>query len=222
MKTCFPIKNVLILFLTLNCFSQAYPQGQVTGVTFIPPAPTELDAIKVIGEIMMYNSACPLISISCSQTGPTTIDVMAYHCYGMMTLICNATDTCDLPPLAPGVYSVAFCLWAGTPCPSPGSFTNADTYYQTLTVSPVTGINEKLTDMTTPLFPNPCDGNFTLTHAGDEGTLLVLSPDGRMLKALVIIPGTNHFFLGLPSGLYIAVIKTRDGSYKFQTLAITG
>ena len=85
-----------------------------------------------------------------------TVSASALHCIGMLTVICNYTDTFSIGPQAAGNYNFDMTLSSGagmSPC-SPGIVPD-DTKSYSFSVSPVTDLVSVKNQETLKVFPNP-------------------------------------------------------------------
>lgn len=82
-----------IFFLMLP--SWVFSQGQILNITVDPANPTTADYVKVYVELAFNSGGCDLDFSGHSTNGNTTT-ASAMHCVGMLTVICNITDTFNL------------------------------------------------------------------------------------------------------------------------------
>jgi hypothetical protein len=210
---------VLFVFVFFSILT-AHPQGNVNNIQIMPSNPTTSDHIMIIGDVMLWNSACPLLNIMCYQNGPGVIEVHAYHCYGMLPAVCNALDTCTVSPLPAGTYNLAFYLWTGSPCPNPMTYQCADTAFKTIIVTTISSFSENKQGTGILINPNPCNESLFLTNFNEEGELLILAMDGRLLEKHSLASGKNELSLDLSTGLYLAVFHNKDYYSKGTPLSI--
>ena len=121
-------------------------QGSIISLTIFPTYPTNTDTVYVYAELAFTSSSCPLDIKSYSILG-NNIVASTQHCLGMLTTICNTTDTFKLNPLALGAYIFDLTLssgFGGPPC-TPGVVPDD---YDTITfnVSALVGIEEHTTN----------------------------------------------------------------------------
>ena len=93
-------------------------QGSIISLTISPTYPTNTDTVYVYAELAFTSSSCPLDIKSYSILG-NNIVASTQHCLGMLTTICNTTDTFKLNPLAAGTYTFDLTLssgFGGPPC----------------------------------------------------------------------------------------------------------
>jgi hypothetical protein len=206
----------MVLFTGLFLLSRvALSQGNVNSIQIIPSNPTTLDDISIVGDVTINSASCPIVNISCFQNG-SFIEVNAYHCFGMLPMLCDSYDTCSMSPLAPNLYTVVFYLWTGSPCPGPGTFVCNDTAYETFLVTPVSDVSENSQKAEILIYPNPGEGDLFLINNTDDGELLIFSAEGRMLEKHSFVSGKNEFSLDLAQGMYLAVFHKRN-SYSAAT-----
>ena len=119
-----------------------FGQGSIISLTVSPTYPTETDTVYIYAELAFGYSSCPLDVKSHIILG-NNIVASTQHCLGMLTTICNTTDTFKLNPLAVGTYTFDLTLSSGAggpPCTA-GIVPND---YDTITfyVSPSTSVEE--------------------------------------------------------------------------------
>ena len=92
--------------------------GSISSLTISPVNPNNTDTIYIYAELLFTSSGCPLDMKSHSVLG-NNIVASTQHCLGMLTTICNTTDTFKLNPLAVGTYTFDLTLssgFGGPPC----------------------------------------------------------------------------------------------------------
>jgi len=136
------MKKLLLILLCLPMIGFGQIQGSIISLTISPTYPTNTDTVYVYAELAFTSSSCPLDIKSYSISG-NNIVASTQHCLGMLTVICNTTDTFKLNPLAVGTYIFDLTLssgFGGPPC-TPGIVPND---YETITfyVYPFTSVEE--------------------------------------------------------------------------------
>ncbi len=120
-------KTITIIALAMASFN-AYAQF-LQGVSITPQNPTSIDTIRVVATGYLPSSGCDDKSVTISQQG-NQININALHCMGLLTTICNVSDTVVIPPLSAGTYTVNFSLSGGflpAPCVASGQTASATT-----------------------------------------------------------------------------------------------
>ncbi|MEY3342571.1 MAG: hypothetical protein RL090_255 [Bacteroidota bacterium] len=108
---------IILVFATTNMFGQF-----LQGVSITPQNPDSNDSIRVIATGFLPSSGCNDKTITISQQG-SQINIDALHCMGLLTTICNVSDTVFLPPFPAGTYTLNFTLAGGllpAPCVASG------------------------------------------------------------------------------------------------------
>ena len=151
-------------------------QGSIISLTISPTYPTNTDTVYVYAELAFTSSSCPLDIKSYSILGNNVV-ASTQHCLGMLTTICNTTDTFKLNPLALGTYIFDLTLssgFGGPPCTA-GIVPND---YDTITfyVSPSTSVeeyntNKELLKVTDILGRETKQTNQPLFYIYDDGTV---------------------------------------------------
>ena len=86
--------------------------GSISSLTISPVNPNNTDTVYIYAELLFTSSDCPLDMKSHSVLG-NNIVASTQHCLGMLTTICNTTDTFKLNPLAVGAYTFDLTLSSG-------------------------------------------------------------------------------------------------------------
>ena len=100
-------------------------------MTVSPTYPTETDTVYIFAELSFSSSDCELLA-KIDYMSVNSITASTQHCLGMLTTICNTTDTFKFNPLSAGTYIFDLTLstgFGGPPC-SPGIVPND---YDTIT-----------------------------------------------------------------------------------------
>jgi hypothetical protein len=130
------MKQTLLLFLLListHTFAQT-----IQSFAILPSNPTETDSITILADCSFSAGPCEQHSGGISING-NTIDSWSLHCLGMLTVICNHTDTFYIGTLSAGNYIFHFQLDKGygeVAC-TPGIVAGPDSSYS-FTVLPAT------------------------------------------------------------------------------------
>jgi hypothetical protein len=142
------------LILSLCCLANFLSaQGVINSIEIVPSSPTVVDSVQLVGHFTFSHGGCEKELFVASVVGSSVI-AEARHCLGMLTVICDESDTINLGILASGVYSVDLSLYTGfgmTPC-TIDSIADA-TDNSTFTVSPATSALEVALDF--KIVPNP-------------------------------------------------------------------
>lgn len=150
------MKNIYTLLLSL-CFSVAgSAQGNINSYTVFPANPTTNDTVYVYVDSWFSSGGCPLDNLYHGLSG-TTITATAHHCIGLLTVICNATDTFKIDPLPAGTYDFNMTLTSGSgPMPCTPGIAPDDMGTTSFTVSQAVGIPEF--DLASLKLENPVSG----------------------------------------------------------------
>jgi hypothetical protein len=150
--------------------------GSISSLTISPANPNNTDTVYIYAELLFTSSGCPLDMKSHSVLG-NNIVASTQHCLGMLTAICNTTDTFKLNPLALGIYTFDLTLssgFGGTPCTA-GIVPDDNDTISFNVVTPV-GIeeqttNKKLLKVTDLLGRETKQTNQPLFYIYDDGTV---------------------------------------------------
>ena len=121
-------------------------QGFIISFTIFPTYPTETDTVYIYADLMFSSSDCDCLTKIDYRSG-NSITASTQHCLGMLSTICNTTDTFKFDPLPAGSYTFDLTLssgFGGPPC-SPGIIPDD---YDTITfnVSAFVGIEDYSTN----------------------------------------------------------------------------
>jgi len=192
----------LFTFCLFSLFSfQLFAQGgTIVSFSINPPNPVEGDDIEVYADVSFPYSGCDLEFIAFPLNG-TDILATAHHCNGLLTSICNTTDTFELGQLPAGDYTFDLTLTSGQGGPgcSPGIVPDDNDQFQ-FTVSPSVGIDE-IENLDGFVFPNPVNDVLNLKRPL-ANTALITDASGK--RVAEIASGTKQADLShLPNGIYV-------------------
>ncbi len=206
-------KNIYILIIGLLFSANTFAQGTITGFVIDPPAPTTTDIVKVYANVMFTTMGCAVDNQNHSTSGSSTTGY-AHHCLGMLTAICNTTDTFNLGMLPAGMHTFNMTLTSGIggpPC-TPG-FIADDNDNITFTVTTATGIVDMQNSKNIIVYPNPLHTNATFKIDAEikitNAELRITDVIGRVVKTISSIQ-TNEFTLERE--------KLSDGVYFYQLI----
>ena len=198
----------LYLFAVLFCFSGTVVKAQfIQQLRLDPVQPVDNLPVKVIADLYFPNSGCPLDSLSVSQPASNRFVGYALHCVGLLTTICNTSDTFDLGVLPAGSYR--FLLreeygWLPSPCTAGTQPPAIDSIDFQVTVS--SGAVE-FPKPAVALFPNPApDGLFTIRiDPQPQGAVCrILDMGGRLLQTIPVDSPTPQIDLtACANGIYL-------------------
>jgi len=170
------MKKGLLILLCLPMIGLGQMLGSISSFTISPINPNNTDTVYIYAELLFTSSGCPLDMKSHSVLG-NNIVASTQHCLGMLTTICNTTDTFKLNPLAVGTYIFDLTLssgFGGPPC-TPGVVPDD---YDTITfnVSAFVGAeehatNKELIKITDLLGRETNQTNQPLFYIYDDGTV---------------------------------------------------
>ena len=139
------MKKILLILVCLPMIGFGQMFGSISSLTISPLNPNNTDTVYVYAELLFASSGCLLDMKSHSVSG-NNIVASTQHCLGMLTAICNTTDTFKLNPLAVGTYTFDLTLSSGlgTP-PCKAGIISDDNYVFTFDVVTSVGIEEQTT-----------------------------------------------------------------------------
>ncbi len=169
------MKKLLLILLCLPMIGLGQMLGSISSLTISPVNPNNTDTVYIYVELLFTSSGCPLDMKSHSVLG-NNIVASTQHCLGMLTAMCNTTDTFKLNPLAVGTYTfdlTIFTGFGGPPCMSlPGEAYETITFY----ISSSTSVeehttNKELLKVTDLLGRESKQTNQSLFYIYDDGTV---------------------------------------------------
>lgn len=106
-----------ILFILVVLFTSQLNAQSINSLTVYPTQPGVNDSVYLIANCNFPAGSCDQHTQGASISG-NVISAWAIHCIGMLSVICNATDTINLGVLPAGNYTANFQLDHGM-MPSP-------------------------------------------------------------------------------------------------------
>ena len=191
--------------------------NQYNEYTVGPIYPSSNDTIYVYIDLAFPTSSCVLDNSSVQVSG-NNITASSQYCLGILTSICNTTDTIVIMPLPAAVnYYFNYFLSVGSlplPC-SPGVVPN-DSLSFDFAVEHIAGIDEKST-FSYGLSPNPTLGTFEVylpSFIEDEFSYLIKNNQGGLVQSTGIIESNiQKFDLNLKSGMYYVILSSKSYGY---------
>lgn len=204
-------KKLLFLFL-LSAFQI---QAQViNNVYSVPANPTTADSVYILADCQFGNASCNAHTQGQSFLSSNHIGAYALHCLGMLTVICNYTDTFSLGLLPAGNYTFDFQLdegFGGPPC-TPGIAPGPSQTYN-FTVSVPTSVNE-IGNEDFKIYPNPASRELRIKNAGlrIEKISIYNSLGGKLFSQQLAANNQEQIVdvSTLSPGIYIVELKAGD------------
>jgi hypothetical protein len=199
------MKKVLLMLCILSNGHLFAQFGQVTNVQIIPANPTDADQVKAVVQVMLGGSPCTL-DISTNNIIGNTIELSNYYCEGMLTMICNRTDTINLGTLAAGTYSLNVNMWSG--CSPYVAVDSALSNGFTVSVfSGVAAVDEK---SGFKLFPNPTNNSIVNLHSNSTNPYSIVCYNSLGQEAFGMSNLTGNQTINLPKERGVYFIKIID------------
>ena len=208
------MKKINSTFLLLSLLSNiVLSQGNINNINIQPLNPSSNDTIFVYADIQFPSSSCEYFN-SFQSTSANTIEITTQHCIGMLTTLCNITDTIKINPLSPGSYSLNLKLtsdinYGFAPCN--GGTNVEDSAAVVFNVSAPLNFkdNKKINFSITP---NPSNRNIYISsiYNINELSASIYSFDGKLILGEIIKLNTNLSF-DLENGIYF--LKLSNGNH---------
>ena len=107
------MKKIYTLLFFVTTFLSAQAQyGTINSMTIIPPNPTTIDTVKLIGDITVGYMNCPLANSTVTNLSPGNYMVEAFYCMGMLTALCGSIDTFTIGVLPAGTNNIYMTLYS--------------------------------------------------------------------------------------------------------------
>ncbi len=193
---------------------KAQGAGTINGFSHTPVNPTTSDSITFYVEVTFNSGGCQPDTKGITVNG-TSVNASALHCIGMLTVICNYTDTFSIGPQAAGNYNFNMALSSGaglSPC-SPGIVPD-DTKNYSFTVSSLTDSEVIKTHNPLKIFPNPATDFVYFESCNNFLHLCIYNMTGQ--KVIEETFNTKRIQLNtknLQRGLYFYSAETKTGEY---------
>lgn len=204
------MKNFILILCLLSSKLLFAQFGQVTSVQIIPPNPTDVDQVKAVVEVMLGSSPCTLNN-SVSNVNGNIIEISNFYCEGMLSMICNRTDTINLGTLATGVYSLDVNIATGC-----GPFVPVDSSLSNgFTVSVFSGIDFMEKQNNFKIYPNPIYNSIVNLQANSTHPYSFVCYNSIGVEVIGMTNISGNQVINLPKEPGIYFIKIID--YQSQT-----
>jgi hypothetical protein len=203
------MKAKLTLLFT---FGILFTQAQfIDQISIYPPNPTSNDQVYFIAKCYFSSGTCNQKTQNISIAG-NQIYASALHCIGMLTYICDETDSFYIGNLPQGTYHVNFQLDAGAgPLPCTPGIVAGPSDSLTFTVQNATGLSS-LENQVLVVSPNPTREKAQIRISGEFTNSTLEIRDITGAKVIEIHPDKASIEVdlkNLPAGVYQAVFLTR-------------
>lgn len=198
--------RLLSIVLMLSAGS-AFTQGSILSMNVDPMNPAVNDTITISADLQFAYSDCVLESKNIALSG-NTFYANAHHCTGMLTALCNITDTfIVLPPHIPGIYILDFTLTSGSgPVPCTPGIVSDDNQVTTFKIEDDAG-TDNLNQEGVVLYPNPVGNELTVT--GNYETIEIIDLYGNVLLTHDT-SGESVNISNLSAGFYLCRIRVEN------------
>lgn len=200
-----------LTFTALFLFSFFIASAQwINNISISPANPTVNDNVVFIAEVSFPYGSCDLKTLNTSVNG-SSISLSALHCVGMLTYICDDTDSFALGQLPAGTYTVYFQLDMGSaPDPCTPGINPGPNDSLVFTVTTTTGITSPVQESFS-VFPNPGKEGFTINFSGNASALVVRDASGRLVYSSdEVKPGMYFGMSDLKAGMYMIELVNKD------------
>lgn len=203
---------ILSFLLCLAPVSLSAQHNYIHNFYIIPSNPVAGQDVSVVCESIFPSAGCGLDSISVDILG-TQIKAFISHDVGAATTICYSTDTIDLGPLSPGIYSLQYCLNIKYTV----GIVDADSL--SFTVGATNSVGDPISENALSLYPNPTRDLLNVSFQANKKadvTLAIYDLRGKELisKKVSTLSGVNtHTFSTdlLSAGVYLLRLTSEEG-----------
>ena len=215
---------IAILLLHLTSVNFAHAQW-IQSINLVPSNPSSTDTIRAIVNSDFPSGGCDQSSEMVLVNG-NNIDAYTIHCLGVLSFICNDTDTFLFGPLPSGNYTFRLQLdMGGLPSPCTPGIIPVQTDSISFVVGPATGTGEYISSDEITLSPNPASGFITVRSFSDLNFPLrmqIFSVDGKKAGEFQVANNlTETDIRFLPAGHYHVQLTTAAGQYFAMPLIIS-
>ncbi|HEX8517052.1 MAG TPA: T9SS type A sorting domain-containing protein [Bacteroidia bacterium] len=205
------MKNIRLLLASVLFTLKCYSQGTIQNISVFPANPTTSDIVVVYADLQFSSMGCQVDNQGHTTSGSNT-NASAHHCLGMLSAICNRTDTFNLGTLQAGPHIFQLTLssgFGGPPC-SPGIVPD-DTETFSFNVSLAAGISENTLSPVITIFPNPVVSSSVIRFSspGSKGVIRILDVIGQEVQQMNFsgpeVPLDKH---DLQPGVYFILIES--------------
>lgn len=199
------MKKIVLLFLMI---SSLITKAQVIqNVTVLPANPTEDDVVSIVVQSAFNSGGCDLVNYNSSVMG-SFVNLDLYHCLGLLTVICYASDTIVLGQLPAGTYIISSRLWYGTGMPDCTTFQPGDTSSQTFNVDFSNSIRYNLDSRPMVVVK---DRSLWIDKVPAESVVELVDINGRILRSAILSATGNSIDLHDLSGMCFYRIRSKEG-----------
>ncbi len=200
------MKTIFLFLSLLSCINVEAQNIQL--VHFSPASPTSNDSLTVYADLVFTSGGCDLQSQQIFQAG-NSFHIILYHCPGLLTVICNVTDTIHLGTLTAGDYYINVEVETG----NYDSIGNCSNYIPTdylstpLTISLPTSITEEVKATPTLLQFN---NKLIFENIKEDFTFMLTDALGKIILSKSIGPHSTDVFLPELNGIYFYSISQEN------------
>jgi len=151
----------------------------IISMTTVPANPTDNDSILFLVDVQFSSSGCVPSSVTGNLVGQDFI-MTGTHCPGMLTAICDYTDSIKVGPMAAGGYNFNMSILIGDGmCGTPQV---ADNRIQPYIVTSTVKIEESYFSNIS-LFPNPITNELSIQFENplEQGLISICDVSGRQV-----------------------------------------
>ncbi|MFI5219735.1 MAG: T9SS type A sorting domain-containing protein [Bacteroidia bacterium] len=220
-------KNLTSALFVLFASTVFHANSQwINSISYSLVNPTAADTIYFYADLSFSSGNCDQHTQTLFVQN-NSVYAGALHCLGMLTFICNYTDTFKVNPLPAGNYSFIFHVDAGAlPSPCTPGIAPGPTDSISFTVNAATAIQQVKHDNSDfSIYPNPADGKFNVQclkfKTGEE--FIITDVTGKLLYKSIIADETLHIELGTLNsspGVYFCTIVSDSRTSEIKKLIL--
>lgn len=155
----------------------------INSITMVPAVPSTVDTIYVYADLSFPAGSCDEHTQTLAVSG-NNIYASALHCLGVLTVICNYTDTFKIDPLPAGNYVFHLQIDAGglpSPC-TPGIVPGPSDSVSFIVINP-TGLPPAGNSPDIEIYPNPAKDHIRIVTANiaDNSMIAIFNLEGKIV-----------------------------------------
>lgn len=201
---------VFAFLISFSCHSQI-----IDSITYSPQNPGAGDTVNIYCYVQYPNQGCQLVEQD-YYFGPGAVFLRAFHCMGILTVLCPTIDTFKVSIDYPGTYEFYYMpgfiadsinctfpiLQNGDTIPYPFAIESISITFSDSTASVNQIQNSK--EKNWKFYPNPASNKLTIIQEAQEDSKIeILSASGRLIKVFQTNKIIEEMDISsIPSGLF--------------------
>lgn len=180
---------------------------------YIPSPPQAFNSFSIVTQVTFCSSGCERLNVTL-QEGLDFIEIHSYYCIGMLTALCDATDTTVVAGVPAGDFEIRHFIYESSDCIT---YTPVDTVLDTVTVQEGTSRPAPRGLIQLGLQPNPSSGDFFVSTSealNEPGILQCHDAQGRLVYQQNLYAGESEWSLSPNASPGIYFVELRSGGMR--------